>query len=330
MAIRLDRDELKTQLFYHPSIHRRLDVLSEFVRLMRVATEIFAFPLLPGLASIRKAGGYFDGRRMHIWIPQGPALVEEDLYYGYMEPPFTSITYHPDPVMTRAALGVATIRDPSVIRLGDTIYVFVQTYDGTKWRPNYLLSVPVGAESDPASYTNVGVVADVGPAGAFDETWVLSPAVFAFGGRIGKFYEAANAAGEYRVGLCFQSVNNPATVPYRKFGPIQDHTGASLINPTGVATRVFGPNDIFFVESPAFIFPAHYHDGTVYKVRGYVSFDSIRFWDVGDIHPVDDGHTRHIDLGAWWRVDEYLYYTMIGWDPAELRPRVYRIDVSTL
>ena len=233
--------------------------------LVPFSENISTIPVPAGASKIisGQGGTYWDGHRLHFWFGASADGTSsgDDIYYTYSEPPFTSWA-SPVKVIDRSD----GCRDPTLLVEGEYIYLFLQCYDGSNYRPIRIYKIHKDADfADPSNYIYVGDAIDVGSSGSFDDMWVASPAVVKINGTYYLAYEALSSDGTYAIGLAYST--SIESLPWTKLGPLKDPSGNVIRNPVSsgyaIVPCTFADEDTLFI---------HYYDGRTWHIR-YINGD---------------------------------------------------------
>jgi len=337
MSINIDRGKLRYAIdvlsIYTKNNH--VDLITQLLLNLRNPLANYPRPPAPsGLNITSILDGYYDkdAGKLKMWYGAASTQNYEDVYYSEC-PDFPSSTQWTDPVkvIDKSAFSATAgggIRDPNVVVLGDTVYVFGQGYDGSEFRPITLSKVAKGSENDPTAYTHIGYAVDKGASGEFDDSWTASPAVCGLLGLIFCFYEARNASDNYSIGIAVQKVGSIETVPHTKLGQALDINGNVIT--TGVAGRAIVPSKPFGLGG-VLLLPYSFYNGSVWRVGYAVLLDLAekKFYDIGEFSPnIGAENIAHIHL--WARIDDKIYVTIGNWGTGSTPDNIFEIDASNL
>jgi hypothetical protein len=288
------------------------------------AQVVSTLPTPSGTAIISaQAAVFWDGTSLHIWFASSTnrQAINDDIYCTKATSPFTS--WNTPVKVIDSAYGV---RDPTVFIEGNTIYLFCQSYDGTRYRPIRLYKILKTANfANPTSYIYVGEVIDVGAEGSFDAERVASPCVVKINNTYYLMYEALSAPepnGIFSIGRA--KTTSIESLPWTKDGQLRDTGGNVIYNPTGntnpIVPDTFADSDTLYI---------HYRRGAagpdeVWSTR-YINgdFPSNSLTLSGkDIDP-SDGYRSHNNIAHIGFINGLYMFLMQSWDTTTYL-RLYR------
>jgi len=185
-------------------------------------SEIVSTLPIPSGTSITSAQAavYWDGVYLHVWYGATTGGdINDAIYYVKASSPFTSWST-PVQVIDRND----GIRDPTIFVESDNLYLFCQSWDGSKYRPIRLYKISKTADFvNPSNYVYVGVTIDIGNSGDFDDLMVASPAVVKIGDTYCLMYEAMSSVFPMSIGRAKST--NIESLPWEKDGQLKDTNG---------------------------------------------------------------------------------------------------------
>jgi len=265
-----------------------------------------------------QAAAYWDGVYLHVWYAATTGGdIGDAIYYVKASSPFASWST-PVQVINRDE----GIRDPTIFAEGNSLYLFLQCWDGIKYRPIGLYKVLGSADfTNSNNYVYVGVVID-GGTGTYDGNMAASPCVVKIGNTYYLMYEAFGTDWKGSIGRAKST--NIESLPWTKDGQLKDTNGNLIHNPSendaDIVPDTFADQDTLFL---------HYWDGTKWSeayINGDFANNSVTISD-GDINP-QDSYSNHASIANIGTIDGVYYFLMQSWnDTAYLR--LYRSTDST-
>ena len=274
------------------------------------ATIVSELPVPDGTSIIcPQPGVYWDGNYLHVWFGSSTDGTDknDDIYYTRSEYPFTNWI---DPVKVIDEPSPIGVRSPISLVEGDYIYFFVQSFDGTNFRPIKLYKVKKDADfTNPNNYIFVGDILDVGASGSFDEKWVMSPAVVKINNTYYLTYEARDSANVCSIGIAkADSIEGPWT----KIGQLKDYEGNVIYNPFG---DYIAP-DTWIDENTLVV---HLYDGTavrLYYIVGDVTNNAMKLSEY-EIAPAD-GFKNHNSFAHVGWINGNYYFLLLSWNTSKI------------